>query len=373
MEFEGLDEVVAYEGKQFVSDLEGPVTKNDNALEICEHVIQRGQKFFSLIKRYDDVLAYNLRRQGCKAGDTLRLILPFLKAYGLNDNHMHDFSRKHIDLIPGADKTMRFVQELMASFVVSASYEHYVSAVCEQVHFPFENAYCTRVSLDGFRMEEWEADILRKYAQEITAMTLIEIPRGAKSVRDFSPRDQKTIMRLDEIFWQEIPGLSVYRMLMDVNPMGGEEKAASIVDICKKTGVGTEDTVYIGDSITDIQALQLVRRGGGLPISFNGNEYAVREAEVAVLSDNTVVTSVLVEAFNRSGKDGVMHLVDNWNLEGIRSSGMIHDYLVRELTRVFPDQLPKVVRVTADNLEQVTEESVRFRKKVRSETIGALA
>jgi len=373
MDFEGLDEVVAYEGKQFVSDLEGPVTKNDNSLEICELVIPQGRKFFSLIKRYDDVLAHNLRRQGCKTGDALRLILPFLKAYGLNDNRMHEFSKEHIELLPGADKTLRFVQELMASFVVSNCYEHYVSAVCEQVHFPYENTYCTRVSLDGFRMEEWEAEIVRGYAQEMVAMPMLEVPRGAKSVRDFNPRDQRTIMRLDEIFWQEIPGLTVYRMLMDVNPVGGDEKATSVVDICKKTGVGTEETVYVGDSITDIQALQLVRRGGGLPISFNGTEPAVREADVAVISGNTVVTSVLVEAFNRSGKEGVMHLVDNWNMEGIKSSGLVHDYLVKELTRVFPERLPIVAQVTSDNLDRLTRESVRFRKVLRGETVGGFA
>ena len=373
MDFEGLDEVVAYEGKQFVSDLEGPVTTNDNALEVCQMVVPQGQKFFSQVKRYDDVLAHNLRRQGCKAGDTLRLILPFLKAYGLNDNGLHEFSRTHIDLVPGADKTLRFVQELMASFVVSTGYEHYVSAVCEQVHFPFENTYCTRVSLDAFRMEEWEAEILRGYAQEITAMPLLEVPRGAKSVRDFHLRDQKTIMRLDEIFWQEIPGLTVYRMLMDVNPVGGDEKASSIVDICKKTGVGTEETVYVGDGITDIQALQLVRRGGGLPISFNGTEFAVREAEIAVVSCNTVVTSVLVEAFNRSGKEGVIHLVDNWSLDGIRSSGLVHDYLIRELVRVFPEGLPTVARVRPDNLDKLVEESVRCRKALRGETVGGFS
>lgn len=368
MDFEGLDEVAAYEGKQFVSDLEGPLTLNDNALELCERFVPEGGRFFRVITSYDELLAVNLRRQGCKPGDALRFILPFLRAFGVSDSRMNEFSKDDIRLVPGADKTMRFAQELMASFMVSTSYEHYVSAVCELVHFPFENAYCTRVSLDGFRMEEWEAQIVKGYAEEISRMPVPEIPKGAKGLRDFSPRDQKTIVRLDEIFWQEVPGLASYRMLMDVTPVGGDEKAASIVDICKKTGVGTEDTVFVGDSITDAQAMQLVRRGGGLPIAFNGSEPAVREAEVAVISPNTVVTSVLIEAFHRSGREGVLHLVDNWSEEGIRSSGMVHDYLIKELVRVFPEGLPRVARVTPDSCERLAAEGAPFRKGLRPRT-----
>lgn len=373
MDFEGLDEMAAYEGKQFISNLEGPVTSNENTLEICEHFIQRGQRFFAVLSKYDDILAYVLRRQGFKSGDSLRLVLPFLKAYGVTDNRMHEYSRKHVSVFTGADKAMRFVQELMASFIVSTSYEHYASAVCEEIGFPFDNVYCTRVSLDSVRIDDWEAQILKNFAQEIALMPSIDIPAGARSLRDFAPRDQQAISRLDEIFWQEMSDLSAYRLLMDVSPIGGEEKAASIVDICKKTGVGMEDTMYIGDSITDVQALALIKRGGGLPIAFNANESAVREAEVLVLSENAVTTSILVEAFHRAGRDGAMSLVENWNVESIRQSGLVHDYLVRELQRVFPKQLPKVARVTHDNVEPLIQESQRFRKSVRGEAEGGLS
>jgi energy-converting hydrogenase A subunit R len=372
MDFEGMEEMAAYEGKQFISGLEGPVTRNENALELCEHYVQRGQRVFSVLSRYDDVLAHVLRRQGYKAGDNLRLVLPFLKAYGVTDNRMHEFSRKHVSIVPGADKTMRFVQELMASFVVSASYEHYVSAVCEEIGFPFDNAYCTRVSLDPIRIDDWEVQILKNLAQEIALMPNIEIPAGARSLRDFMPRDQQTISRLDEIFWQDMSDLSSYRLVQDVNPIGGDEKAASIVDICKKTGVGTEDTMYVGDSVSDVQALALVKRGGGLPVAFNGNEFAVREAEVAVLAENAVVTSILSEAFHRAGRDGVLALVERWDVRSIRASGLVHDYLVRELERVFPEKLPVVVRVTHDSVEQLIEEGARLRRTVKGDAVGGL-
>jgi energy-converting hydrogenase A subunit R len=370
MDFEGFDEMVAYEGKQFISDLDGPVTRNDNAQELCQRFIPRGRELYSVLSKYDEALAYVTRRQGFKQGDSLRLILPFLKAYGVTDMAMQEHSRQNISLVTGADKAMRFVQELMASFIVSGSYEHYVGVVCESIGFPFDNAYCTRVSLDSVRIDDWEAQILRNMAQEIAAMPFTGVPVNARTIWDLTPRDQGIVSRLDDLFWHEMNDLNSFRLVMDVNPLGADEKAASIVDISKKTGVGLEDTMYIGDNLSDVQALALVKRGGGLPVAFNANESAVREAEVLVLSQNAVTTSILAEAFHRAGRDGAMSLVENWTLEHISSSGLVHDYLVRELQRVFPQQLPKVVKVTHDNVEPLIQESMRFRRSVRGEAVG---
>ena len=372
MDFEGLEEISAYEGKQFITDLEGPVTINDNPRDLCGHFIDRGQRLFAVVSRYDQVLARVIRRQGYKSGDHLRLILPFLKAYGVTDNRMQEFSRKHVKVVPGADKAMRFVQELMASFLVSSGYEHFVGAVCEEIGFPFDNVYCTRLSLDSVRIDDWESQILKNFAQEIALMPMLEVPPGARSMREFPSKDQQTIARLDEIFWQEMSDLSSYRFLNEVSIIGGDDKAASIVDVCKKTGVSMEDTCYIGDDVSDVQALALVKRGGGLPIAFNANESAVKEAEVLVLSSNAVTTSILAEAFHRAGRDGAMSLVENWTIPGIRDSGLVHDYLVRELERAFPKQLPRVVRITRENLEPLVQESLRFREKENSEAASGL-
>jgi len=372
MDFEGLEEISAYEGKQFITDLEGPVTINDNPRDLCGHFIDRGQRLFAVVSRYDQVLARVIRRQGYKSGDHLRLILPFLKAYGVTDNRMQEFSRKHVKVVPGADKAMRFVQELMASFMVSSGYEHFVGAVCEEIGFPFDNVYCTRLSLDSVRIDDWESQILKNFAQEIALMPMLEIPPGARSMREFPAKDQQTIARLDEIFWQEMSDLSAYRFLNEVSIIGGDDKAASIVDVCKKTGVSMEDTCYIGNDVSDVQALALVKRGGGLSIAFNANESAVKEAEVLVLSSNAVTTSILVEAFHRAGRDGAMSLVESWTIPGIRDSGLVHDYLVRELERAFPKQLPRVVRITRENLEPLVQESLRFRERENSEAASGL-
>lgn len=325
-----------------------------------------------MVSKYDDVLADVLHKKGYKAGDTLRLILPFLKAYGATNARMVELSRERILLVPGAERTMRFVRELMQAYIVSTSYEHYVSAVCEAIGFPFENAYCTRVNLDETEMDEWEAGLLKNHAREIAGMPMIEIPEGARQIADFSSRDQETIARLDEIFWEEMTDLPSYHLILEVNPVGGEEKAASVLDICRKTGAGLEDTVYVGDSITDVQAFKLVRGGGGLSVSFNGNAYAIREAEVAIVSSDTVVTSVIAETFYKGGKESVMELVDNWTLDHLKRTGFVHEYLIKELARLFPSELPVVTRVTKENMSDVSQMSSKFRKTVRGEAIGTL-
>ena len=236
-------------------------------------------------------------------------MLPFLRAYGANDSKMHEFSRSHVKMMPGAAKTMRFVQELMASFVVSASYEHHVSEVCDLIGFPFENAYCTKLSMDSVQMDDWEADLLKNYAREIISLPEIEMPKGARGPADLSPRDQLTVNRLEDIFSKEISDLNAFRLVTEIPATGADEKAADLLDVCKKTGVGLEDTMYIGSDGTDVLALQLVRRGGGLAIAFNGSAEAIREAEVRCFSDNSVVISVITEAFYKSGKDAVLSLV----------------------------------------------------------------
>ncbi len=371
MDFEGI-EYMSYEGRQFVTDGEGPVTKNDNAFELAVEFIGDGDRFFSLVSKYDDVLADVFQRDDYKAGDTLRLILPFLKAYGATDSKMVDFSSNSVLLVPGAKKTMRFVKDLMPSFIVSTSYEQYVDAVCEIIGFPTNNVYCTEVEIGDSPMDDWEADTLRNYAREIANMSMIDIPKDARDIEDFSEEDRETIRRLDEIFWEELTDLPSYELIMDVNPIGGEEKAASILDICHRTGVGLEDTMYVGDSITDVQAFRLVKDSGGLAVSFNGNEYAIREADVAVMSPNTVVTSALAATFGNAGREVAMELVDNWDKESLRDFNHIHEYLFREIESVFPEDLPVVKRITSKNRKHLQEESSKFRKSVRGKAVGQL-
>jgi energy-converting hydrogenase A subunit R len=357
--------------KIFVSDCEGPISKNDNAFELVANFIPNGDSLFTNISKYDDVLADVLGKPGYSAGSTLKLILPFLKAYGITDAQMEEFSAKNILLIANSQTTLHYVQEIADAFIVSTSYEHYIKALCKAVDFPYKNTYCTKVSLDKIAITAQEKDRLKEIAQEIAQMRLIDIPPKARTLEDFSHTDQAVIQRLDEIFWSEIPKMSAGKFLTDVVTVGGEQKAEAVRDAAKRLGVRLADVLYVGDSITDVEVFKLVRNSGGLAVSFNGNSYAVRNAEVAVFSESNLVIALLADLFCRLGKDQSLKVVLFWCRAAVEESG-VNSAFLKQLYTAYPGVLPIVEIVTAQNMEALVRESSGFRKKVRGMAIGRL-
>jgi energy-converting hydrogenase A subunit R len=354
----------------FVSDCEGPISKNDNAFEIAENFIPNGGSFFANISRYDDVLADVLHRPDYSAGSTLRLILPFFKAYGLTDSQVEEFSAKNILLIADSKTALCHIQKIASSFIVSTSYEHYIRALCKTVDFPYKNTYCTKVSLDKSPITPQEKERLRVIAQEIAAMPLIEISPNAASVGEFSSRDQALIQRLDEIFWALIPKMFVGKFLSDIVTVGGEQKAESIRDAAKRLGAPLSDVMYVGDSITDVEAFKLVRENGGLTVSFNGNGYAVKNAEVAVQAESNLVTAAIADLFVKLDKKQTLKALKSWSTETLQKN-KVDENLIKQLSAQASDA-PKIQIVTAKNMEALIKESSAFRKKVRGVAVGTL-
>lgn len=357
--------------RAFISDCEGPISKNDNAYEITAHYVPHGNRLFTIISRYDDVLAEVLKRPGYKAGDTLKLILPFLKAYGVTDAKMEEFSADNLVLVSGAKDTLQHIRTLTDAFIVSTSYEHYIRALCKVLAFPCENAYCTRVNIDKYDLSESESARLKRISQEIAKMPMFEIPPKAKSLKDLPIEAQKTVQRLDAIFWKEIAGMDFGRIFSEVNPMGGKEKAAAIRDIAERLSIGISDCMYVGDSITDEEAFKLVRKQDGLTVSFNGNQYAVENAEIAVLSENSLITAVIADVFCRYGKQQSLDLAASWSREALKKS-QVSPVLMNRVFKLYPSELPKVKIITSENMVNLTKESSEFRKKVRGEAMGRL-
>lgn len=357
--------------RAFVSDCEGPISKNDNAYEITSHFVPRGSRLYTVISRYDDVLADVLKRPGYKAGYTLKLILPFLKAYHATDQKMQELSAAKLLLILDVKNTLQHVRSIAHAFIVSTSYEHYIRAICQALDFPYENTYCTRVNIDKYHITEQEKDRLRELAAEIAQMHVVKMPLNAKSAQDFSNDDQETIRRLDEIFWREITNLEVGRIYSEVNPMGAGEKAKAIEDIVRKLGIHLSDVMYVGDSITDEEAFKLVKKRDGLTVSFNGNQYAVRNAEVAVLSESSTPTAIIADIFCKFGKQQVLKLAGDWSVEALKKS-QVTPSLLEGFFRSKTDKPCKVEIVNSESAEELAKESSEFRREVRGEAVGGL-
>ncbi len=355
----------------FISDCEGPISKNDNAFELATHFIPQGAHFFKLISRYDDILADIVKKPGYKAGDTLKLILPFLKAYGATNQQIREYSSGNVLLVPGARHMLQHVGAIMPSFIVSTSYEQYMDVLCNFLEFPFENVYCTRLDLDRYKLTEKEEERLRQLRKEMSALPTLEIPRNAQVITDFSTQHQKALEKLDEVFWKEISSMKIGEIFSEVNPIGGYEKAEAVQNITSKAQSDLCDVMYVGDSITDVSAFRLVREVGGLTISFNGNEYAIREAEIAALSEDAVVTAILADTFNRIGKNGVIQLLNDWSHEALRTYD-IDSSLRKRVVKLYPELLPQVEAITPGNRKRLSKESSAFRKTTRGEAIGSL-
>jgi energy-converting hydrogenase A subunit R len=355
----------------FFSDCEGPISKNDNAFELTAHFVPEGNKLFSLISKYDDVLADVVKKRGYSAGSTLKLVLPFLKAYDVTDKKMQEFSAQNLILVAGSKETLKHVMALAEAFIVSTSYEHYIKALCETLDFPFQNTYCTKLNIDEYFLSTEDKAKLKETAKEIAVMPMITIPFAAKSLKDLSSKDQETFKRLDDIFWKEIAGMNCGRIFSEITTVGGEQKAHAIRDATAKLHVPLSNVMYVGDSITDVEAFKLVKDNGGLTLSFNGNNYAVKNAEVAVMSDNNIVTVVLADVFLRHGKEKALQVAEIWNYDSLKHSA-VNSTLLDRLFTVYPKALPKLQIVTKENMETLTKESSEFRKKVRGEDVGKL-
>jgi energy-converting hydrogenase A subunit R len=355
--------------KFFVSDCEGPISKNDNAYELAAKFVPNGERLFCNISKYDDVLADVFNKPGYMAGGTLKLILPFLKAYNVTDRQIEEFSSDNIILIKDTQATLKYIKSIAECYIVSTSYEHYIKALCKANDFPYQNTYCTKVSLDNVVLTAKERVMLCERAQEISQMALITIPANAKSLVDFSLEDQVLIKRLDEIFWCEFLQMSVGKFLSEVVAVGGEQKAESICDIVKGQRVLFKDVMYVGDSITDAEALRLVKECGGLAVSFNGNSYAVKNADVAVISESNFAVAVIADVFYRLGREETLNVLKSWSESALRAVG-VNLELLRQVFGVVGG--PKVQIVTSENMTLVVTESSEFRKRVRGVAIGRL-
>lgn len=331
-------------------DCEGPLTLNDNAFEFSAYLIPKGDYFFTQISRFDDYLADIKKRSGYKAGDTLKLILPFLKLFGATNKLLEEFSAKTLFLLPGVEEVLPTLNKFLPTFIISTSYRPYLEALAHRINFPMSQIFCTEVDFDKVDLSTGEAKILQDLYEEILRYPPIELPREAQKVEDLSPSLRSILDRLEEIFFQIIWNLDCGVFLREVNPIGGEEKAKACQIIAENLSNSFLEGFYCGDSITDVQALRLVREGGGVSLSFNGNRYALKAAEFYALSGRANLFLELARKFLEGGSLYLKKFTKNRD----------EDYefgLVPEDERAFLLLL---------------ERSEAFRKKVRGELIGAL-
>ncbi len=345
-------------GRIYVTDCEGPLTRNDNAQEIAERFVPDGAELFARLSRYDDFLADVVAKPGYNAGDTLRLVPPFLRAYHVSDEDVELFSAERVLLVPRALKTLNAVSARMPAYIISTSYTPYLRALCALAGFPFARVRCTELSLDAWDMPEAEAAWLREMAARVLARPVIGIPGGARSADDLSAEDQEAVAELDDLFWTRMEGKVSGEMLAAVHPVGGGQKLAALEEIVAAERVEGDGVMYVGDSITDAPPLEAVKAWGGVSLSFNGNGYAIAAAEFAAASPDAEVQAQLAKAFAAGGREAVQVAVRVWpkRKKGTPASGKAR----------------ATVGIVAEAREALAQASAAARRSVRGERVARL-
>ena len=257
--------------KSFITDCEGPLTLNDNAFEMAERFIENGGELFKILSLYDDYLADVVKVEGYKAGNTLKLILPFFAVENISNEVFVEFSRKNIYAVRDSKFLLEFLKEAMNTYIVSTSYGQYIEAVSNYMEVPFENTFYTNVDMDCLELTGEEIQKINEF-------------------KDLILNNPENYELFDDIFFKQIPEMGIYENIRDVEVVGGQGKKLAIDEIIKRDGINAGEILYIGDSITDVEPLDFARKNNGISISFNGNEYPLKVAEIAIVSPNAVTS-----------------------------------------------------------------------------------
>ncbi|MBE8539335.1 hypothetical protein [Geoglobus acetivorans] len=275
------------------TDWEGPWILTDIAYELSLAAFNNGE-FFERLSQYDDYLAYVEKKEGYQAGDTLKLLAPFLVAADLSLEELEVLSEQTARFVPDAEKAMEYLQERVKPVVISTSYDIYLTKTARMIGVRGD-LHGTVFDPEKYRIDaEWKRWLLVK-VDEIASLEDIEISEGKTASAEY----------LNSLFWKELPKTPFWQIMEDVKVVGSRRKR-EIAESYNESKV-----ITIGDSISDIEMFDYARENDGLAMSFNGNEFALRHANLAVIADSAVVEAVIAITFLERGFEGVREIAES--------------------------------------------------------------
>lgn len=335
--------------KFYVTDCEGPLSINDNAYEISDYFIPEGGEFFSILSKYDDYLVEK-NTEGYLAGSTLKLILPFFKAYNLTEQDLIEFSEDNINMIDGAYKMISYVQDMMPFYIVSTSYNQYIKALSIKTGFNYEKTYSTQLELDKYELESTEQEYLLNLHENM--------------LFDYS------FENIDNIFNNIISKMKIRKLMDSVKPVGGIGKKEAILDIIEKNEYEAANLMYTGDSITDCEALEYAKDNQGISISFNGNIHSISSAAISVTATNNLILAVIAEIFKNKSTEGVYDFIASYEENPL--DAIIDNTKDKNIAQEILLNKASIDIITEENVEKLNNQSKKIRNQVRGKNIGNL-
>ena len=343
--------------KSFITDCEGPLTLNDNAYELAANFIEGGSELFKVLSLYDDYLVDVVKKENYKAGNTLKLILPFFVVENLKNKDLVDFSKNNIYSVNDSKLLLNYLKEVMNTYIVSTSYGQYIEAVSNYMEVPFENTFYTDVDVDVLELTDDEIEKISEFKKVILE----------------NPTDYELF---DDIFFNQISKMGIYEKIKGIEVVGGQGKKLAIDEIIKRDGIDINQILYIGDSITDVEPLEFARKNNGVSISFNGNEYPMKVAEIAIVSPSAIATAVIASIYANNDKNTVLEFIENYNktkdYEKLFNDYDIDENIKNEFFSIFKEGYPIINIITDENYEELLKSSKEMRNNIRGQDIGGL-
>ena len=343
--------------KSYITDCEGPLTLNDNAYEMADKFIENGGELFKILSLYDDYIVDIVKKENYKAGNTLKLILPFFVVENLTNQDFIDFSKDNIYAVRDSKFLLNYLKNAMNTYIVSTSYGQYIEAVSNYMQLPFENTFYTKVDIDSLKLNDEE---IKKNIE----------------FKDLILKNPDDYELFDDIFFNQISKMGIYEKIRDIEVVGGEGKKLAIDEIIRRDDINQDQIFYIGDSITDVEPLAFAHKNNGISVSFNGNEYPLKVAEIAIVSPSAVATAVIANVYAENDKNYVLEFIKDYNdsedLEKIFDDYNIDEDIKNKFFEVFADEYPLIQTVTDENYEKILKVSKEMRNNIRGQNIGEL-
>jgi predicted HAD superfamily phosphohydrolase len=285
----------------FFTDWEGPWITTDFAYEAALAFLNN-YEFFRRLSQYDDYLAYVVKKEDYEAGDTLRLLAPFLVAAEVTTEELYQLSEKIATFVPDAFEAMQWLLKRYTPVVISTSYSAYLERTAGMLGIS-EHLHGTTFDPEKYSMDRGERKWLLDQVDIIASLPQIEIENSM-----ISDDAREAVEYLDRLFWEEMPKRCSGAVLNDVRAIGGKRKLEIVKKYAFKHRISADKLIVIGDSISDYAMLQWVKDMGGIAASFNGNEYALEHSNLFIISETAWAEATVVDLFFKQGRDAVVEL-----------------------------------------------------------------
>jgi predicted HAD superfamily phosphohydrolase len=328
----------------FFTDWEGPWVVTDFAYEVTIAFLNN-QRFFERLSQYDDYLSYIEKRENYEAGDTLKLLAPFLIAAKVTSEELKRLSHDIVNFIPEAKIALKLLS--CKPVVISTAYKQFLEVTANMLGI--KDIYGTEFRIEDYEVDEEDKEMVLKAVDIIASLPEIDVKPGMTE-DELNEQSKKSINWLNDFFWERLTQTSFGKVIEEIKAMGGMRKKEMVERYMDRYDY--EEGIAIGDSISDHAMLEWIRKRG-IAVSFNGNEFAIKHANVAVISDTAFGEAAVVDAFTRNGIEGVIDLARYGRLD------VVNPEIAKHLSKA------KFYWLEDVDLQLVIEESKRMRRILR--------